>query len=338
MRAAVAVRMDEKDPLSALELRDGWPMPEPAPGQVSIRVAATTVNRHDLWTLKGVGVRPEHFPMILGCDIVGWDPEGREVMVTGAFADPDAGGGDETLDPNRSLVSEHLPGSFGEWTVVPARNVIPKPTWLTFREAACLNVGWSTTYRALFTRAHALPGERILIQGAGGGVATAAIAMARAAGLRVLVAARSAAKRQRALELGAHEVVPSGERLQKPVDLVLETVGAATWKHSLRALRPGGRIVVCGATTGSDLPLELPRIFYPQVSIIGSTSATRAETLRMLSFMDAARLRPVIDSVFPFDKIHDAFVRLESPDLFGNVVVDIAMDAERGIGRDANTA
>jgi NADPH:quinone reductase-like Zn-dependent oxidoreductase len=271
-----------------------------------------------------VGVRPDAFPKILGCDIVGWDAQGREIMVTGAFGDPDAGDGDETFDPKRSLVSEDLPGSFAQVTVVPARNVIDKPRWLSFQQAACLNVAWSTTYRMLFTRAEARPGERILIQGAGGGVATAAISMARAAGLHVTVTSRSEAKRQRALELGAHEAVPVGERLHEPVDLVLETVGAATWQHSLRSVRPGGRIVTAGATTGSDTPLDLPRIFYRQVSVIGSTSASRAETLRMLRFMEAAKLRPVIDSVFPFERIHEAFRRTQAPDLFGNVVVQIS--------------
>ena len=327
MRAAVAVRIDEHNPLSAIELKDGWPEPEPGPGQVRIRVASTTVNMHDLWTLRGVGVRPDAFPKILGCDIVGWDPQGREVMVTGAFGDPDAGGGDETFDPKRSLISEVLPGSFAEYTVVPARNVIPKPAWLSFQEAACINVAWSTTYRLLFTRGRAQPGERVLVQGAGGGVATAAISMARAAGLYVIVTSRSEGKRKCALELGAHEALPTGERLSEPVDLVLDTVGAATFKHSLRSLRPGGRILTAGATTGSDIPLELPRIFYQQLSIIGSTSATRAETLRMLRFMHASNLRPIIDSVFPFERIRDAFERTQQPDVFGNVVVEIAASA-----------
>ena len=324
MRAAVAVRVDERNPVSAVELTDAWPLPEARAGQVRIRMAATTVNMHDLWTLRGVGAKHDAFPKILGCDIVGWDPDGNEVMVTGAFADPDAGGGDETLDPKRSLVSEDLPGSFAEYTIVPARNVIPKPARLSFQEAACLNVGWSTTYRALFTRGRAMPGERILIQGAGGGVATAAIAMARAAGLHVTVTSRSEAKRDRARGIGAHEAVPTGERLREPVDLVIDTVGAATWKHSLRSVRPGGRIITAGATTGSDIGLDLPRIFYHQVSIIGSTSATRAETLRMLQFMNAADLRPVVDSVHPLERIHDALGRLLAPDLFGNVVIEIA--------------
>lgn len=323
MRAAVATRSDPSAPLTALRLVDDWPLPEPAPGQVRIRVAATTVNMHDLWTLRGVGVAPDAFPMILGCDIVGWDPQGREVMVTGCFGDPDEGGGDETLDPQRTLISEELPGSFAEHTIVPRRNVIPKPEWLSFEEAACLNVGWSTTFRMLFTRARAQPGERILVQGAGGGTATAAIAMARAAGLHVSATSRFEDKRRRALELGAHAVYAPGEHLPEPVDLVVDTVGAATFRHSLRSLRPGGRIVTAGATTGSELPLELPRIFYRQLSIIGSTSGTRAETLRMLRFMQAASLRPVIDSVYPFEQIHRAFERSQAADLFGNVVVRV---------------
>ena len=238
MFAAVATRSSADSPLSSLELRSDWPAPTPGPGQTRIRLAATTVNMHDLWTLRGVGVKPEAFPLILGCDITGWDDEGREVMVTGAFGDPDAGDGDETFDPNRSLISEVLPGSFAEYTIAPSRNVIPKPAWLSFREAACLNVGWSTTFRLLFTRGNARPGERVLIQGAGGGVATAAIAMARAAGLHVTVTSRYEDKRKRALALGAHEAVETGTRLAEPVDLVVETVGAATFRHSCRAWLP----------------------------------------------------------------------------------------------------
>ena len=324
MRAVVALRVDPENPLSALELRDGWPTPEAGTGHVRVRLAATTVNMHDLWALRGVGVRPESFPRILGCDVVGWDPNGNEVMVTGCFGDPDAGEGDETFDPKRSLISEDLPGSFAEYTLVPARNVIPKPKWLTFQQAACLNVAWSSTFRLLFTRGQARPGERVLIQGAGGGVATAAAAMARAAGLHVTVTSRSESKRVRARELGAHEVLPTGERLREPVDLVVDTVGAATWPHSLRSVRPGGRIITAGATTGSDTALDLPRIFYRQVSIIGSTSGSRADTVRMLRFMEAANLRPVIDSVHPFERTREAFERLQHPDLFGNVVVQIA--------------
>ncbi|MDD9947730.1 MAG: zinc-binding dehydrogenase [Myxococcales bacterium] len=330
MRAAVAVGVDADNPLSALKFEPEWPRPEAGPGQALIRLAATTINMHDLWSLRGVGVDPSSFPRILGCDIVGWDEDDRPVMVTGAFGDPDAGDGDETIDPGRSLISEALPGSFAEYTVVPRRNVIDKPEWLSWEEAACINVAWSTAYRMLFTRGRARPGERVLVQGAGGGVSTAATAMARAAGLEVVVSSRSSEKLERARQLGAHETVGVGERLREPVDLVIETVGAATWRHSLRAVRPGGRVVSAGATTGSDIPLELPRLFYRQISVIGSTSATRGETLRMLRFMQAAGLRPTIDSCFPFERIHQAFERVQQPDLFGNVVVEIAARQRSG--------
>jgi NADPH:quinone reductase-like Zn-dependent oxidoreductase len=180
MRAAVAVRSDPDDPISAIELRHAFPAPEPGPGQMLVRVAASSVNLHDLWTLRGIGVPKDAFPRVLGCDIAGWDPDGNEIMVTSAFGDVDAGGGDETFDPNRTLISEDLPGAFGDYTVVPERNVIPKPSWLTFHEAACVSIAWGTTYRALFTRGRAQPGETVLVQGAGGGVATAAIAPWRA--------------------------------------------------------------------------------------------------------------------------------------------------------------
>jgi NADPH:quinone reductase-like Zn-dependent oxidoreductase len=323
MLAAVATGVNDREPLSSLALAT-LPVPEAGPGRVRIKVAASSVNMHDLWTLRGVGAPPSGFPRVLGCDVVGWDPAGNEVLVTSAFGDVDAGGGDETFDPRRTLISEELPGAFAAYTVVPARNVIPKPSWLTFDEAACLGVAWGTTYRALFTRARALPGESVLVQGAGGGVSTAAIAMARAAGLHVVVTSRSAAKRRRALELGAHEAHPTGTRLANPVDLVVDTVGAATWAHSLRSLRPGGRIVTSGATTGGDCPSDLARVFYKQLSIIGSTAATRAETVRMLQFLRAAGVRPVIDSVHPLDRIHDAFARAQAPDLFGKVVVRVA--------------
>ena len=324
MRAAVAMGISPHDPLSMLVLRDDWPEPEPPAGHVVVTVAATTANGHDLASLRGIGVRPEQFPMVLGCDIAGWDPQGNEVVVSGSFGDPDAGFGDETMDPARQLVSEAFPGAFGERTIVPRRNIVPKPAWLSMHEAACLNVAWGTAYRMLFTRAAARPGESVLVQGAGGGVATAAIVLARAAGLHVVSSSRSPAKRERAIAIGAHEAIETGGRLPHRVDLVVETVGAATWEHSLKAVRPGGRVVIAGATAGALATLDLARVFYRQISIIGSSSVTRSEMIAMLVFMQASGLRPIVDSVFPVACIHDAFRRMEHPDLFGKAVIDLA--------------
>jgi NADPH:quinone reductase-like Zn-dependent oxidoreductase len=319
----VATGINETDPLSMLELRDDWPDPIAPEDHTVVRVATTSINMHDLWSLRGVGVRADQFPMVLGCDIAGWDSHGNEVVVSGSFGNPDAGHGDESFDPNRALVSERFPGSFAEYTIVPNRNLVPKPAFMTLEEAGCITVAWTTAYRMLFTRGYAEPGETVLIQGAGGGVATAAAALARAAGLRVVVTSRSAAKRERALALGAHEAVETGARLSAPVDLVIETVGEATWKHSLRSVRPGGRIVVSGATTGSDPSADLARIFYRQISIIGVSGASRVETAQLLHFMEAAELHPLVDSVYPLDQIHAAFERAQQPDLYGKVVVRV---------------
>jgi NADPH:quinone reductase-like Zn-dependent oxidoreductase len=278
---------------------------------------------HDLWTMRGVGVRTDDFPKVLGCDIAGWDEAGNEVVVSGSFGNPDLGHGDESFDPGRALVSERFPGAFAECTIVPRRNLVPKPAYLSMEEAGCITVAWTTAFRMLFTRGAAQPGETVLIQGAGGGVATAAAALARAAGLCVIVTSRSAAKRRRALELGAHEALDVGTRPTTPVDLVIETVGAATWPHSLRSVRPGGRVIVSGATTGAEPSAELARLFFKQISVIGVSGASRVETEQLLRFMEAADLHPVIDSVFPLDEVHAAFVRAQHPDLYGKVVVRI---------------
>jgi NADPH:quinone reductase-like Zn-dependent oxidoreductase len=321
VRAAVATGVNEAKPLSMLELRDDWPDPVAPDGHTLVRLGATSINMHDLWSMRGVGVRPDQFPMVLGCDIAGWDENGNEVVVSGSYGNPDFGHGDESFDPGRALVSERFPGSFAEYSIVPTRNLVPKPSFMTMAEAGCITVAWTTAFRMLFTRGHAEPGETVLIQGAGGGVATAAAALARAAGLRVVVTSRSAEKRERALALGAHEAVETGTRLSGPVDLVIETVGEATWTHSMRSVRPGGRIVVSGATTGSDPSADLARVFYRQISIIGVSGASRVETEQLLRFMEAADLHPLVDSIYPFEQIHAAFERAQQPDLYGKVVV-----------------
>ena len=323
MRAAVATGINEAEPLSMLELRDDWPHPVAPEGHTIVRVGATSINMHDLWSMRGVGVRADQFPMIVGCDIAGWDTQGNAVVVSGSFGNPDAGHGDESFDPDRALISERFPGAFAEYTIVPNRNLIPMPAFMSMEEAGCITVAWTTAFRMLFTRGHAEPGETVLIQGAGGGVATAAAALARAAGLRVIVTSRSMEKRRRALDLGAHEAVETGARLSAPVDLVIETVGEATWKHSLRSVRPGGRIVVSGATTGSDPSADLARVFYRQISIIGVSGASRLETQQLLHFMEATDLHPLIDSIYPFEQIHAAFERAQQPDLYGKVVVRV---------------
>ena len=258
--------------------------------------------------------------MILGCDAAGYDEDGNEVVVHAVISDPDWRG-DETFDPKRSLLSERFQGTFADRVVVPRRNLVPKPPSLTFEEAACLPTAWLTAYRMLFTQGGLKAGDTVLVQGAGGGVATALITLARAAGLRVLATSRDEAKRARALEIGAHEVFESGARLPVKVDAVMETVGRATWSHSIRSLRPGGAIVISGTTSGPKLDdAELTRIFFLQLRVIGSTMGTRSELEGLVTMLDASGARPLIDRVLPMTEAREGFAAMAKGDVFGKIV------------------
>jgi len=318
--AARAISQNATDPLSGLRLSD-VPMPVPDLGWSRVRVVASSLNMHDLWTLRGVGHPADRLPIVLGCDAAGYDDDGREVIVHPVLGDADAGDGDETLDPDRALLSERHDGAFAEYLVVPTRNLVPKPPWLSFDEAACLPVAWTTAYRMLFTQARITAGDRVLVQGAGGGVASAAIKLAVAAGAVVYATSRSEDKRAEAVGWGARAAVPPGERLPERVDVVIETVGDATWAHSLKSLRPGGAVVIAGATSGMNPPADLGRIFYLQQRILGSTGATRGELVRLLRLLDATGTRPVIDRVIPLDEIHKGFQLMIDGRLTGKVVV-----------------
>jgi NADPH:quinone reductase-like Zn-dependent oxidoreductase len=318
--AATAISQSVTDPLSGLVLRD-VPKPSPKPGWSVVCVVASSLNMHDLWTLRGVGHPADRLPIVLGCDATGYDEDGNEVIVHPVLADPDAGQGDETLDPNRALLSERHDGAFAEYLTVPARNLVPKPAWLSFEEAACLPVAWTTAYRMLFTQARITAGDRVLVQGAGGGVASAAIKLAVAAGAVVYATSRSEDKRAEALTWGARAAVASGERLPERVDVVIETVGEATWSHSLKSLRPGGTIVVAGATSGMNPPADLGRVFYLQQRILGSTGCTRGELVAMLRMLEATGARPVIDRTLPLSDVHKGFQLMIDGALTGKLVL-----------------
>ncbi len=307
------------DPLTGLVLGER-PDPVAPDGWTTVTVKAASLNHHDLWSLRGVGLKAEALPMILGCDAAGYDEDGNEVVVHAVVSDPDWTG-DETFDPRRSLLSERHQGTLADQVIVPTRNVVPKPASLSFEEAACLPTAWLTAYRMLFTQGGLKAGDTVLVQGAGGGVATALIALARAGGLRVLATSRDESKRAKALELGAHEVFESGARLPVKVDAVMETVGRATWSHSIRALRPGGRIVISGTTSGPNLDdAELTRVFFLQLSVIGSTMGTRDELASLVTLLDATGVRPVIDRVLPMTQARDGFAAMAAGDVFGKVV------------------
>ncbi|HEX6518381.1 MAG TPA: zinc-binding dehydrogenase [Nocardioidaceae bacterium] len=319
MFAVYAEGFSTEDPLSGLVVGER-PDPVAPDGWTTVTVKASSLNHHDLWSLQGVGLREEALPMILGCDAAGYDEDGNEVVVHAVISDP-AWSGDETLDPKRSLLSERYQGTFADKVVVPKGNVIPKPASLSFEEAACLPTAWLTAYRMLFTQGRLKPGDTVLVQGAGGGVATALIALAHAGGLKVYATSRDEAKRAKALELGADEVVDSNARLPEKVDAVMETVGRATWSHSLRSLRPGGRIVISGATSGPNPDkAELNRIFFLQLEVVGSTMGNRAELASLVNLLDVSGLRPVIDRVLPMTEARDGFAAMADGDIFGKVV------------------
>jgi NADPH:quinone reductase-like Zn-dependent oxidoreductase len=319
MFAVTAARFSPDDPISALELGEHAD-PVPRDGWTTVAVKAAALNHHDVWTLRGVGISASQLPIVLGCDAAGLDEEGNEVVVHGVISDPATSPGDETLDPGRSLLSEKHDGTFAERVAVPRRNLVPKPASISFEAAACLPTAYLTAYRMLFDKSGLEPGSTILVQGAGGGVATALIMLGRAAGYRVWATSRSERKREQALELGADQVFPAGARLPERVDAVMETVGEATWAHSVKALRPGGRIVICGATSGPMPPAELTRIFFLQLSVVGSTMGTRDQLARLVRFCEQTGLRPRIDRTLPLARAADGFAAMIDGDLFGKVV------------------
>ncbi|MFL6059618.1 MAG: zinc-binding dehydrogenase [Marmoricola sp.] len=319
MFAVYAEKFSSDDPLSGLVIGER-PDPEVPQGWAKVTVKAASLNHHDLWSLRGVGLREEALPMILGCDAAGYDGDGNEVVVHAIVNDPHWSG-DQTLDPKRSILSERYQGTFADQVVVPRANLIPKPASLSFAEAATLPTAWLTAYRMLFTQGNLKAGDTVLVQGAGGGVSTALIILARAAGLKVLATSRDEGKRARALEIGAHEVFESGARLPVKVDAVMETVGRATWSHSIRALRPGGAIVISGTTSGPNLDdAELTRIFFLQLRVIGSTMGSSTELASLLSLLDATGARPLIDRELPMESARDGFAAMAQGDLFGKIV------------------
>jgi NADPH:quinone reductase-like Zn-dependent oxidoreductase len=318
VRAVYASEIDAESPLAGLTIGER-PEPEVPEGWTTVTVKAASLNHHDLWSLRGVGLGRERLPMILGCDAAGFDVDGNEVVVHSVITD-DSWRDDETLDPRRSILSESYQGTFADEVAVPRRNVLRKPPELSFEQAACLPTAWLTAYRMLFTRAQLAPGSTVLVQGSSGGVATAVIVLATAAGIRVWATGRTEEKRAQAQSLGADQVFEAGARLPERVDAVMETIGQATWSHSVKSLKPGGKIIVSGATTGASPPAELNRVFFLQLSVIGSTMGTRDELGRLIRFCVERDVRPVIHATMPLTEAGRGFESLLEGDVFGKIV------------------
>ncbi|WP_062303423.1 zinc-binding dehydrogenase [Demequina subtropica] len=317
MLAAYAARFSPDDPASALEVGER-PEPEPREHWSTVTVRAASINHHDVWSLRGVGLAETQLPMILGCDAAGVTDDGAEVVVHGVIGADGHGVGPR--EP-RSILSERYPGTLAERVAVPTANLIPKPAELTWEEAACLPTAWLTAYRMLFHGADLKPGQSLLVQGAGGGVASAAIALGAAAGLEVYATSRSEAKRAAAVGMGAVAAVEPGARLPRRVDAVIETVGKATWKHSIASVRNGGTIAIAGHTTGDPDPALLTRVFFHELRIQGVTMGTREDLASLMAFLVRTGLRPTIDGVHPLAHARDAVARVVSGEQVGKVVV-----------------
>ncbi len=312
MIAAYAEKLGLPDFLDGLvigEYRD----PDPPADWVVAEVKAASLNPHDTWTLKGQIGFPFEPPVVLGCDGAGLSPDGKEVVFYPVIPTPDGG---------LRMLTDGVDGTFAPRVAIPAANLVPKPANLSFEEAAGLGTAWLTAYRMLFTKAQIKPGERLLVQGASGGVSTAAIMLAAHAGAHVTVTSRKPEALEKARQLGAHEGVETGGKLRKRVDVVIETVGEATWGHSMKSLNQGGRIVVAGATTGSGPSADLNRLFYREIAVLGSAMGTLEEFKALCAFVEHADLHPPVSQVYDgVEKVRDAMQVLEAGELFGKLVV-----------------
>jgi NADPH:quinone reductase-like Zn-dependent oxidoreductase len=318
MFAVYATEPNPDEPLAALALGER-PQPEVPDGGVCLNGNAATQNMHDVYTQLGVGISADRFPMTLGCDGAGVLDDGTEVVLHAVVAS-DGWTGDETLDPKRSILTERHQGTFADKVIVPRRNVLPKPEALSFAEAACMGTAWLTAYRMLFVKSGLRPGQTMLVQGASGGVATALIALGRAAGMRVWATGRTEEKRAVATAQGADAVFEAGARLPERVDAVFETVGGATWSHSVKALKPGGIIVISGTTTGDASPAELQRIFFLQLRVVGSTMGTLQELSDLLSFCAQQDIHPQIGLELPLEEAERGFRAMVDGETSGKIV------------------
>lgn len=327
MKAVYAKGVSADQPLTMLEVGDR-PVPASRPYWSTIDVSAASLNHHDLWSLQGVGLDAKATPMILGTDAAGALQDdlpgvrglkaGDAVVLYTVIGSDGAGVGP---GERRSILSERYQGTMAEQVSVPSANVFAKPENLTDEEAAALGTSWLTAYAMLFSAARVKPGDTILVQGAGGGVSTAAIQLAHAAGIEVFVTSRSVERRERAVALGADSACEPGARVPHKVDAVIESVGQATWSHSIKSVRPGGTVVVCGATTGDQPGAELTRIFFQDIRVQGNTMGSREDFARLLRFVAHADLHPVLDGSYGFDYADVAFARLQRGDVFGNLVL-----------------
>ena len=334
--AAYAARISPEDPLSGLEVGE-VEEPNVPEGWVAVEVRAASLNHHDVWSLKGVGLPEERLPMILGCDAAGTDPDGNEVIVHSVIADPEWRG-DESLDPRRTLLSEVHPGSLAERVAVPRRNLVPKPEALSFEEACCLPTAYLTAYRMLFGhQPHDLkPGQNVLVWGASGGLGSYAIQLINTAGANAIGVISDETKRDFVMGLGAKGVINRNEfkcwgQLPKvnseeynvwlkearrfgkaiwditgkgvSVDMVFEHPGEATFPVSSLVCKKGGMVVICAGTSGFNCTFDVRYMWMHQKRLQGSHFAHLKQAAAANKLMIERRLDPCMSEVFPWAEI-----------------------------------
>ena len=319
-----AIRIHEDGGPEVLRYEDA-PDPEPGPEDVLIRLCAASLNHLDVWVRKGLPSAPK--PRILGADGAGTVEAAANGFEAGQRVVINPG----VIDKGRMhVVGEAMDGTHAELVAIPARNVYPIPAQLSFEEAAAFPLVFETAYRMLVTKAALKEGETVFVWGVGGGVASAALVLAKALGARVVVTSSSEQKLARACELGADETIDHASedvraRMKElgNADIVVETVGESTWKTSLEVARQGGRIVVCGATTGPNPPAGLHRIWWKELAVLGSTMGSKEDFEACLELVASGRARPVIDEVFPLSEARAAHERLEAGEQLGKIVFRI---------------
>ena len=322
------------------------PDPVPGPGQVRVRIRAGALNHLDIFVRNGIPGMPVRLPHVMGSDGAGVVESigpgvtrakpGDEVVLnpgihcgTCEFCLK----GEHSLCVSFHLLGEHIWGTFADYVVAPEINAYPKPAGLTWEESAAFPLTFLTAWRMLVTKAKAIPGESLLIIGIGGGVSLAALQIAKMLGLTVGVTSGSTDKIRRAEEMGADFGIDHGSADiaretrkitgKRGVDIVLDSVGKATWKQSIASLARGGRLLTCGATTGPNPEEDIARIFWNQLTVLGSTMGTHAEFAGMLRMFQGGKVRPVIDSVFPLPEAKEAERRLEEKRQFGKIVLRV---------------
>ncbi|ORY13027.1 hypothetical protein BCR34DRAFT_562621 [Clohesyomyces aquaticus] len=323
MRAVWAVYANNSRPLSSIR-SDVWKVPEVPENWVRVKVAAAALNYHDIFTLRGLGMFGKiKYPIILGNEATGTLEDGTEVVVYPVFGNPDFKG-DDTLDPDRHVLGELTQGSLAEYVVVPKRNIVKKPKALTFETASVLGISWLTAYRMLFTRSDLKKGQKMLVQGSSGGVATALIQMGRAAGMTVWCTGRSEEKRALATKLGAHKVFSSGEDLPEKMNAVFDMSGVQTFKHSMESLAPGGTLVCCGMHSGGGFAeVDLMKLFTQGINIHGVYAGNREEFEKLIDFVVEHDIQPHIPVVLPLERAEEGLRMITDGTVQGKVVVRI---------------